>query len=78
MLTGLEDDLAAVLIAEERRARKYSGFSERICFRRSPGILAEKSNGVMLRNELDALLQPKLAEFHKKYHITDRIKKNVA
>ncbi|MGB7957414.1 MAG: AAA family ATPase [Minisyncoccia bacterium] len=78
MLTGLEDDLAAVLIAEERRARKILRFFGKDLLQKIARILAEKSNGVMLRNELDALLQPKLAEFHKKYHITDRIKKNVA
>ena len=68
---------AAVLLAEERRARKILRFFGKSLLQKIARILAERSSGVMLRKELDALLQPKLVEYHRQNNIVDRIRKSV-
>jgi hypothetical protein len=75
VLARLEEDTAAILIAEEHRARKVLRFFGKRLIREIATILTKRPSGVMLRKELDALLQPKLAEFHQRNHIVDRIKK---
>jgi ATP-dependent Zn protease len=76
MLAAFEDDLAAVLLAEERRARKILRFFGKGLLRKIAHILVKRQGGVMLRKELDGLLQPKLAEYHRQNHIVDRIRKD--
>lgn len=78
MRVGLEEDTAAILITEERRARKVLRFFGKGLVRKIALILAKQPSGVMLRNELDAMLQPKLAEFHRQHRIIDRIKPDAA
>jgi hypothetical protein len=78
MLAGLEDDTAAILIAEDRRARKILRFFGKGPLRKIALIFAKRPSGVMLRKELDALLQPKLAQFHRQNSIIDRIRLDIA
>jgi cell division protease FtsH len=78
MLAELADDTAAVLIAEERRARKILKFFGKDLLRKVALIFAKRPSGVMLRKELDALLQPKLAQFHRQNHVIDHIKPDAA
>ena len=78
MLAGFEKDVAKILTAEERRARKTLRFFGKELIRKVALIFAQRPTGVMLRKELDALLQPKLAEFHRQHRIIDRIRSDVA
>jgi len=78
MLAGFEKDVAKILNEEERRARAILRFFGKNLIRKIARLLAENPNGVMLRSELDALLQPKLAEYHRRNQIVDRIRADVA
>jgi ATP-dependent Zn protease len=72
MLSAFEEDIAAALRDEERRARKILKFFGKKRLKKIARTFAAHPNGVMLRKELDALLQPKLDQYHAAHHIVDR------
>jgi ATP-dependent Zn protease len=78
ILARFESDIAWLLAAEERRARRILRFFGKDLLRRIARIFAKSKNGVMLRKELDVLLEPKLAQFHRQNHIVDRIRLEAA
>ena len=74
LLAALEDDTADIIVAGEKRARMTLRFFGKQIVRKLARALAESPHDVMLRQKLDAMLQPKLAEFHRRYHIVDHIR----
>ena len=73
MRDAFEEDIAAILRDEEHRARKILKFFGKNLLKKIARIFAAHSNGVMLRKELDVLLEPKLARYHVKHHIVDHV-----
>jgi ATP-dependent Zn protease len=74
---ALEKDLADIIRVEERRARDVLRFFGKKLIVNAARALQKSAHGVLLQKELDALLQPKLSEFHRKHNIVDRIQPTV-
>ena len=72
-IEALEDDAALLVCREEQRARRILAFFGKAPIAKIEKVFAGKSEGVMLRKELDALLEPKLSAYHRKHKIRDSL-----
>ena len=75
LLARYELALGQIMKRERQRARLTLMFFGASALKKIAARLAGKPHEVLLQRELDALLEPKLSEFHRKHKIKDRIKK---